>query len=453
MNFSSLKRLASDHRSLHTSGLPPHYLFPQSDSSSSLPDDLTQLTVLLTGQQGTPYSQGLWRLHLKIPEDYPRSPPKAAFRTRIWHPNVEESTGSVCVDTLKRDWDTKLTLRDVLVTISCLLIQPNPDSALNAAAGQLLQDDYESFSRQAKLMTSIHAAIPKELKSIVTEAKRRGEEAGTEVREDGEEKRPSIRKAAGSSIVVMKKRPHSAQVAGSRRDSTSSVDSTRNLQVKLSQPSSNAQLVRNQDDAEASDDEYDEATASKENDPLQSPSPVISAPPSPRKHILGKRPLSEMPTPVDPDANDDAKHGSDCLKSSEQNILSSAQESYFPSDAITIPRKSPKLSERSKDVNVSGRLREDISDRGVITPFSDTHSPGETPAQTSKNTSALESGEGKENVTERGAGTLKPALVKKTSSTAAAIAKSSAGRNVSNSSTSSAGSGKAGKPRVGLRRL
>ena len=111
-NSSTLRRLASDHSSLHTSPLPPHYLFPP---STGIPDDLTQLTILLTGPQGTPYSQGLWKLHLKIPEDYPKSPPKAAFKTRIWHPNVEEASGSVCVDTLKRDWESKLTLRDVLI--------------------------------------------------------------------------------------------------------------------------------------------------------------------------------------------------------------------------------------------------------------------------------------------------------------------------------------------------
>lgn len=112
-NSSTLRRLASDHASLHKAELPPHYLFPA--NTSSIPDDLTQLTILLTGPLGTPYSQGLWKLCLKIPEDYPKSPPKAAFRTRIWHPNVEETTGSVCVDTLKRDWDPKLTLRDVLI--------------------------------------------------------------------------------------------------------------------------------------------------------------------------------------------------------------------------------------------------------------------------------------------------------------------------------------------------
>lgn len=81
----------------------------------STQDDLTKLNVLLTGPQGTPYSEGLWRLYLRFPEDYPQSPPKAAFRTRIWHPNVEEQTGSVCVDTLKKDWHSKLTLRDVLI--------------------------------------------------------------------------------------------------------------------------------------------------------------------------------------------------------------------------------------------------------------------------------------------------------------------------------------------------
>ena len=80
-----------------------------------MPDDLTQLVILLAGPEGTPYSNGIWRLHFRMPEDYPASPPKASFRTRIWHPNVEETTGSICVDTLKRDWQPALTLRDILI--------------------------------------------------------------------------------------------------------------------------------------------------------------------------------------------------------------------------------------------------------------------------------------------------------------------------------------------------
>lgn len=111
--ISKSRRLIADHADLHNNDLPPNYLFCATDNQHS--DDLSQLLVMLAGPHGTPYSAGLWRLQLRIPEDYPASPPKATFRTRIWHPNVEESTGAVCVDTLKRDWEPKLTLRDILV--------------------------------------------------------------------------------------------------------------------------------------------------------------------------------------------------------------------------------------------------------------------------------------------------------------------------------------------------
>ncbi|GAM41519.1 ubiquitin conjugating enzyme [Talaromyces pinophilus] len=111
--ISNSRRLIADHADLHNNGLPPNYLFCVTDNQHS--DDLSQLLVMLAGPHGTPYSAGLWRLQLRIPEDYPASPPKATFRTRIWHPNVEQSTGAVCVDTLKRDWEPKLTLRDILV--------------------------------------------------------------------------------------------------------------------------------------------------------------------------------------------------------------------------------------------------------------------------------------------------------------------------------------------------
>ncbi|EXJ68187.1 ubiquitin-conjugating enzyme E2 S [Cladophialophora psammophila CBS 110553] len=189
---ASLRRLAKDHAALR-SALPPNYLFPESDHGSSLQDDLTQLVVCITGAEGTPYSKGLWRLHLKMPLDYPKSPPKATFQTRIYHPNVDPTTGAVCLETLKRDWDPKLTLKDILVTISCLLIQPNPDSALNAAAGALIQESYDSFSTQAQLMTRIHAPIPKHLSDAVQEAKRRGEEpehGSTEKRSSSRGKTP-----------------------------------------------------------------------------------------------------------------------------------------------------------------------------------------------------------------------------------------------------------------------
>ncbi|KAJ5301771.1 Ubiquitin-conjugating enzyme E2 [Penicillium antarcticum] len=330
---SNLRRLAADHAALHND-LPPYYLKPSED------DDLSQLDILLTGPPGTPFSEGLWKLHLKMPADYPKSPPKATFRTRIWHPNMEELTGAVCVDTLKRDWQPNLTLRDVLMTISCLLIYPNPDSALNSSAGALLQENYAAFAHQAKLMTSIHAPIPLDLKDAVNDAKLRGEDAGTVIEEQEETSLQQARKQQRNRTATSKKSIHQI----------TPIDT-------LPHPHPFTQSSQSVSDEEMTDGE-NEANASKENDPSLSPSPVNLAPPSPRKNALGKRPLSvlSMPYPedeadmmlVDPDSDTDSP-----MFSNEQNITANIR-----SRTSSPLRKTPKRSLLSKGINASGRLHD-----------------------------------------------------------------------------------------------
>jgi len=41
--------------------------------------------------------------------------------------------------------------------VRCLLIEPNPESALNEEAGRLFMEDYDSYAQRARLMTGIHA--------------------------------------------------------------------------------------------------------------------------------------------------------------------------------------------------------------------------------------------------------------------------------------------------------
>lgn len=41
-------------------------------------------------------------------------------------------------------------------TIKCLLIHPNPESALNEEAGRLLLENYEEYAARARLLTEIH---------------------------------------------------------------------------------------------------------------------------------------------------------------------------------------------------------------------------------------------------------------------------------------------------------
>lgn len=121
--------------------------------------DISDVSAELDGPPGTPFEGGLFRMKLVLPSDFPQSPPKGFFTTKIWHPNVSKA-GEICVNVLKRDWQPTLGLRHVLMVIRCLLIEPYPESALNEEAGKALLEDYAEYERYAKLMTSLHAQPP-----------------------------------------------------------------------------------------------------------------------------------------------------------------------------------------------------------------------------------------------------------------------------------------------------
>ena len=105
---------------------------------------------------GTPYESGSFQVRLTLGKEFPSVPPKAYFGTKIFHPNVSRE-GEICVNTLKKDWKPDLGLKHVLLTIKCLLIVPNPESALNEEAGKLLLEKYDDYCRRARMMTEIHA--------------------------------------------------------------------------------------------------------------------------------------------------------------------------------------------------------------------------------------------------------------------------------------------------------
>ena len=221
-------------------------------------------------------------------------------------------------------------------TIYCLLIQPNPDSALNATAGHLLQDDYDSFARQARLMTSIHAGIPFDQKEAVLEAKRRGETADTAIGEDAEHRPIMKRKyASSSSTVVIEERP-------GRITSTQS------------EPSHPHQTLEG---AGAASEDEDDKSVSKENDPLLSPYPVPN--PDARPSSLAK-PLSELPiVETEYDVTD-----APCLSPSEPNVVNNVNllVGIAASDS---PRKGLQLAESSQNVNMTGRGLQETGGNGV----------------------------------------------------------------------------------------
>ena len=119
--------------------------------------NLLDIEADIIGPKATPYENGIFRVKLEIPFNFPNNPPKGYFLTKIFHPNISEK-GEICVNTLKKDWNPKeWSLSNLFQVIKCLLIFPFPESALNEEAGKLFMEDYNEYSKIAKLYTNIYA--------------------------------------------------------------------------------------------------------------------------------------------------------------------------------------------------------------------------------------------------------------------------------------------------------
>jgi ubiquitin-conjugating enzyme E2 D len=129
---------------------------PSNCSAQPYEDNLYHWKAQLFGPEGTPYYGGVYHLNILFPCDYPFKPPKINFETKVYHPNIN-STGSICLDILKDKWSPALTISKVLISITSLLNDPNPDDPLEPEIANEYKDDYEKFIQNAQSWTTIHA--------------------------------------------------------------------------------------------------------------------------------------------------------------------------------------------------------------------------------------------------------------------------------------------------------
>ena len=131
---------------------------PPANCSAGPSDEKDQFhwQATIMGPDDSPYAGGVYFLTIGFPTDYPFKPPKVAFTTRIYHPNIN-SNGSICLDILKEQWSPALTISKVLLSISSLLTDPNPDDPLVPNIAHEYKTDRKKYEASAREWTRKYA--------------------------------------------------------------------------------------------------------------------------------------------------------------------------------------------------------------------------------------------------------------------------------------------------------
>ena len=146
----SLRRIQKELNDLKID--PPAYC-----SAGPIGDDMFRWEGVIMGPSDSPYTGGVFKLTIQFPVDYPFKPPHLQFTTKIYHPNIN-AAGLICLDILKGQWSPALTISKVLLSITSLLTDPNPNDPLVPEIANLYKKDKAAYEMEAKAWTQRYAS-------------------------------------------------------------------------------------------------------------------------------------------------------------------------------------------------------------------------------------------------------------------------------------------------------
>jgi ubiquitin-conjugating enzyme E2 H len=114
-------------------------------------DNMQEFMVSFEGPDQTPFAGGKWKVHVELPDQYPYKSPSIGFVNRIFHPNIDELSGSVCLDVINQTWSPMFDMINIFeVFLPQLLRYPNPTDPLNGEAAALLMREPKSYDAKVK---------------------------------------------------------------------------------------------------------------------------------------------------------------------------------------------------------------------------------------------------------------------------------------------------------------
>lgn len=129
---------------------------PPMCSAGPVDDDMFTWKGSISGPIGSPYEGGVFFLNIEFPGNYPFVPPQIYFTTPIYHPNVSQR-GYICLNMFRSQWSPIMTVSKVLLFISSILCDPNPNDAFVPSIARMYLKDRDTYVSMARAWTKKYA--------------------------------------------------------------------------------------------------------------------------------------------------------------------------------------------------------------------------------------------------------------------------------------------------------
>ncbi|VEL07862.1 unnamed protein product [Protopolystoma xenopodis] len=115
------------------------------------------MLMSFTFKGNPPYNKGAFRIVIDFPVEYPFKPPKIAFRTPIYHPNVDEK-GHFCLPIINTEnWKPATKTDQIIQSLVALINDPEVDHPLSANIADEYTKDRKKFLKNAEEHTRKYA--------------------------------------------------------------------------------------------------------------------------------------------------------------------------------------------------------------------------------------------------------------------------------------------------------
>ena len=110
--------------------------------------DLKHISCYIDGPEDTVYEKGRWGINIEFPDKYPYNSPSIGFLDKIFHPNIDFHSGSICLNALNEEWRPIFTIKHIIQTfLPQLLTYPNPEDPLNITAAELFLENKDEYNK------------------------------------------------------------------------------------------------------------------------------------------------------------------------------------------------------------------------------------------------------------------------------------------------------------------